>query len=61
LEKITKDRPVVGARGLLYFSPLEEGRRVPAEVAVVQFQGGQRVLLWPLGPGTGQFIDPRKR
>lgn len=61
LETIVKDKPVTGVRGNLFFAPLAEGRTVPAEVAVVQFQGGKRVLIWPPGPAAGKFVDPRKR
>jgi branched-chain amino acid transport system substrate-binding protein len=59
LDKITKEAPVTGARGNLYFTPLAEGHAVPTDLAVVQFQSGNRVLVWPLGPGVGKFVDPR--
>jgi len=58
---ITKDKPTVGARGDLYFSPLSEGHIVPAGLAVVQYQaGGKEAILWPEAAASGSFVDPRR-
>ncbi len=60
LSKITKDNRVLGVRGRLFFSPVSEGRRVPADIAVVQFKNKKAELIWPRGPAAKPFTDPRK-
>lgn len=52
LETITPEKPVTTVRGVSYFTPLDTGHMVAAEVAITQFQDGQSVLVWPEGSGT---------
>jgi branched-chain amino acid transport system substrate-binding protein len=56
---IDKARPTKGARGVLYFTPLESGRTVPASIVITQYQPGNRTaVVWPLQQ-AGRFEDPR--
>jgi branched-chain amino acid transport system substrate-binding protein len=59
LVSINDARPVKGARGMLAFAPLEQGRTVPVKPVVVQYQpNNQTTVIWPLDQ-AGKFIDPR--
>lgn len=58
LETITPEKPVTTVRGVSYFTSLETGHMVAAEVAITQFQDGEAVLVWPEGSGT--VVPPLK-
>lgn len=59
LVSINSAKPVKGARGMLAFAPLEQGRTVAVKPVVVQYQPGNKTtVVWPLDQ-AGPFIDPR--
>lgn len=56
---ITEAKPTKGARGILHFTALETGRRVPANIVITQYQTGDRTeVVWPLSQAA-PFQDPR--
>ena len=59
LVSINAAKPTKGARGMLAFAPLEEGRTVAVKPVVVQYQPGNKTtVVWPLDQ-AGTFVDPR--
>lgn len=59
LVSINSSKPVKGARGMLGFAPLDQGRTVAVSPVVVQYQPGNKTtVIWPLDQ-AGPFIDPR--
>jgi ABC-type branched-subunit amino acid transport system substrate-binding protein len=59
LVSINADKPVLGARGSLWFSSLETGRRVAVTPFVTQYQPNNITeVVWPLDQ-AGKFLDPR--
>lgn len=59
LVSVNGAKPVKGARGMLGFAPLEQGRTVPVTPVVVQYQPGNKTtVIWPLNQ-AGPLMDPR--
>jgi branched-chain amino acid transport system substrate-binding protein len=59
MASINEQKPVKGARGTLWFSPLEKGRTVPVSIVITQYQPGNKTeVVWPLEQ-AGPFVDGR--